>query len=180
MVNRKAAGILACVFLVGIAVTTVAERPKKGTKSPWQYVQQMIGDSLVEIEYYRPGVKGRVVWGDLVPYGELWRAGANDRTVISFEDDVLVNGQPLKAGFYALFILPTKDEWTFVFNKAADGHGLDGYSKDLDVLRIKAKPEAAEHEEWLQIGVTDFKENAANVYVHWEKVRCSFKVELAN
>jgi hypothetical protein len=140
----------------------------------------MIGDSLVEIEYSRPGVKDREVWGGLVPYGEMWRAGANDRTVISFEDDVLVNGQQLKAGFYALFILPTKDEWTFIFNKAADGHGLDGYSKELDVLRVAAKPEAAEHEEWLQIGVTGFEENAATIYVHWEKIRCSFKVELTD
>lgn len=168
----------ALILLLATAMV-YAERPKSGQKSPWQYLQQMIGDSMVEIEYSRPGAKGRTVWGELVPYGELWRAGANDRTVISFEDDVLLNGQPLPAGDYGLFIIPEKEEWTFIFSRAFMGHGVDGYDLKSDVLRVSSKPEAAEHEEWLQIGVTGFTENSATVYVHWEKVRCGLKVELA-
>jgi len=179
MKYQKTTYFTAVALVAAVAFAATAERPKRGQTSPWQYMDQMIGDSLITIEYSRPGVKGREVWGGLVPYGELWRAGANDRTVVSFEDDVLVNGQALKAGDYALFILPEKDQWSFIFNKAVDGHGKDGYSKDLDVLKVTADPQEAMHEEWLQFGVTGFGEKSAVVYVHWEKVRCGFKVELA-
>lgn len=172
------------IFTIAMVLTiatglSLAERPKSGQKSPWHYLQQMIGDSLVEIEYSRPGVKDRPIWGELVPYGELWRAGANERTVIGFEDDVLINGEPLKAGDYALFIVPEKEEWTFIFNRAFIGHGTDGYDAKSNVLKVTAKPQAAEHEEWLQFGVTDFEEDAATVYLHFEKIRCGFRVELA-
>jgi hypothetical protein len=170
--------VTAVSLVFALSVASFAERPKRGQNSPWQYLQQMIGNSLVEVEYSRPGVKGRTVWGELVPYDELWRAGANERTVIAFEDDVLINGAALPAGDYALFILPTKDEWTFIFNRAFIGHGVDGYDEESDVLRVTSTPTAAEHEEWLQFGVTDFAEDSATIYVHWEKVRCGFKVEL--
>ncbi|MFP6584529.1 MAG: DUF2911 domain-containing protein [Candidatus Hydrogenedentota bacterium] len=167
------------VVLCATALSSLAERPKGAQKSPWHYLQQMIGKSLVEIEYSRPGVKGREVWGKLVPYGEVWRAGANERTVISFEHDILINGEALSAGDYALFILPEQDQWIFIFNRAFIGHGSDGYDAKSDVLRVAAKPETAEHEEWMQFGVTDFEENAATVYLHFEKIRCGFRVELA-
>jgi hypothetical protein len=176
----KIATLAATVFAAAVVWTAVAERPESAQRSPWHQFDQMIGPSLVSMEFSRPGVKDRVIWGELVPYGEIWRAGANERTVIEFEDDVLIEGNPLPAGPYGLLVLPEKEEWTFVFSKNFMTHGSDGYSPERDALRVTVNPEAAEHMEWLTYGVTGFEDNAAIVYLHWEKVRAGFRVELAN
>lgn len=178
---RMTISLVAATLLTGSIVwTAVAERPDSAQRSPWHQFQQMIGPSLITMEYSRPGVKDRVIWGELVPYGELWRAGANERTLIEFEDDVLIDGTSLAAGAYGLLVFPEEDQWTFIFNKDFMSHGTENYSEELDVLRVTVKPEAAEHMEWMTFGVTGFEENAATVYLHWEKLRAGFRVELAN
>jgi hypothetical protein len=159
-----------------------AERPDSAQRSPWQHVEQQVGDSFIEMEYSRPGVRGREVYGtDLVPYdGSIWRAGANARTTISFESDVSINGKPLKAGTYAILVIASPDEWTFIFSKNFMAHGADGYTEKNDALRITAKPRAAEHEEFMVFEFTNLTDNSVDINLHWEKIRCGFKVELGD
>ncbi|MEJ2538153.1 MAG: DUF2911 domain-containing protein, partial [Calditrichia bacterium] len=97
--------------------------------SPKASVSQTIGITEVEIHYCRPGVKGRTIWGGLVPYNELWRTGANEATTISFSTDVMINGNNLEKGKYSLFTIPTENEWTVVFNKNAELSGTNGYQE---------------------------------------------------
>ena len=153
--------------------------------SPTASVSQTIGFTDVTISYSRPGVKGRKIWGGLVPYDKVWRAGANEATKITFSKDVAINGKKLAAGSYAFFAIPTKNEWTLIFNKVADTWGAFSYdkNKDQDALKIKVKPVEHEFQEWLEYNFSNMDvqkagtKNAANVNLDWEKLRVSFKVE---
>lgn len=157
------------------SASTLAE-PAKG--SPEAEVFQVIGDSEITITYSRPGVKGRVIWGDLVPYGKIWRAGANDKTAIEFSDDVVIEGEKIPAGIYSFYVLPEEDEWTLILNANWEGHGTD-HDADADVLRFKVTPEDAPHEEWLRYGFDTLENEACTLYLHWEKKKASFRVEIA-
>jgi len=95
----------------------------------------------VKIDYSSPGVKGRKIWGELVPFGEIWRTGANEATTITFSDVVKVNGNELPAGTYGLHTIPGENEWEFIFSKDTKIDGSSNFNKDNEVLRIKAKPE---------------------------------------
>lgn len=176
------------IVMLGVALTlatmvsAMAERPDAAQKSPWQQVEQQVGGSFISIEYSRPAVRERQVWGtDLVPYdGRLWRAGANERTTITFESDVTVNGQALKAGSYGLLVLATEKEWTFIFNKDFMSHGTENYDQANDALRVKATPSAADHAERLAFEFNDVTdEGAVKIELHWEKIRCGFEVKVA-
>jgi hypothetical protein len=144
--------------------------------SPNASISQTIGVTKVEISYSRPHVKGpsrkenRVIWGELVPYDEVWRTGANAVTKISFDGDVMVEGQKLAAGSYGLFTIPGKTEWTIIFNKQSTGFPSD-YAADKDVLRVKVKPEASEMHEQLTIGFPSVDKDAATMTLVWEKLR---------
>jgi len=170
--------VLATLFAFNVA----AERPDGAQPSPWQHIEQQVGDSFIEMEYSRPGVRGREVYGtDLVPYdGRMWRAGANERTSISFETDVTINGNPLKAGTYGVLVLATETEWTFIFNRDFMAHGTEGYDEKLDALRVTAKPQPAEHEEWMVFEFTGLTNDSVQINLHWEKIRCGFEVKLAD
>ncbi len=130
----------------------------------------------MDIVYYSPNVNGRKIWDDLVPYGQVWRAGANDNTTISFNDDVTINGKPLAAGIYGLHLIPGKDEWTIIFSKNHTSWGSFFYKKEEDALRVTAKPEPHEMQEWLDYTFTDRKAASAKVTMSWEKVKVSFTV----
>ncbi len=159
-----------------------AERPKDVQKSVWQHVEQQVGTGFVEIEYSRPAVRGRKVYGtELVPYdGTLWRAGANERTTITFSSDVTINGQALKAGSYGLLVIATEKEWTWIFNKDFMSHGTENYDTKNDVLRVKSAPQAAEHAERLVYEINDVTdEGSAKIELRWEKIRCGFEVKFA-
>ena len=164
-----------------VTFNAVAERPDRAQASPWQRVEQQGGTSFIEMEFSRPGVRGRQVYGtDLVPYdGRVWRAGANARTSITFEDDVTINGKPLKAGTYAILILATEKEWTFIFSKNFMSHGADGYDEKNDALRVTATPQAAEHEEFMVYEFTNLTSDSVQLNLHWEKIRCGVEVKLA-
>lgn len=170
--------------------------------SPKASVSQTIGVTDVTISYHRPGVKGRKIWGDapanapqgeatlddgrnrpadlpIVPYGRLWRTGANDATQFVVTDDVLINGQPLPAGAYSLHTIPGKDEWTIVFNGTANQWGSFNYDASKDLLRVKAKPAAlAENQEWMGFTIDPASDNSAVVKIRWEKVSVPFTVEV--
>ncbi len=148
--------------------------------SPKAAVIQTVGFTDVRIDYSRPGVKGREIWGGLVPYNKVWRAGANEATKITFSADVKINGKTLKAGSYGFFTIPTKDKWTIIFNKVADQWGAFEYNEAEDALRLEVSPEKDDGcwQEWLAYTVTKTSDNTAVVRLEWEKLKIPFTIEV--
>ena len=164
-------------LVAGITIGT-PEPPKDARVSPAASIKQTLGLTDIAVTYSRPGVKGRVIWGKLVPYNEVWRAGANEATTISFGDDVLVNGQKLAAGTYGFFVLPTEKDWTFIFNAEPKQWGAFKYNKDKDVLRIAVTPESIPEQEWLEYSVDPVKSDVGTLSLNWEKLRGSLSVQV--
>jgi len=152
---------------------SIASRP-----SPRGSAMQAIGATEVAIAYSRPRVNARKIWGGLVPYNRVWRAGANEATTITLSSDMLIEGQKLAAGTYSLSAIPTETEWTLIFNKVATQWGSFYYNSEFDALRIKVKPQAAEHQEWLSYNFEVLSPTAAQAILQWEKVKVAFKIEL--
>jgi tetratricopeptide (TPR) repeat protein len=146
--------------------------------SPASSVSLDVGVTTIKIDYHRPGVKGRAIWGGLVPYGQVWRLGANNATALSFNTPVKIAGTEVAAGTYALFALPAADRWTFILNKQADLWGAFQHDPKLDVLRIEAVPAAAPMTEWMQFTLSPAGEGKAEVALSWEKLRVGFIVEV--
>lgn len=143
-------------------------------KSPISTVKQAVGLSEITVEYCRPSKSGRVIFGDLVPYGEVWRTGANASTKITFGEDVKINGQAIKAGTYSLYTIPTKDEWTVIFNKNLTLWGSDGYSEAEDAARIIVKTrKTAETLESFTIAFNNLKPAALNIDLMWDNTKVS-------
>jgi hypothetical protein len=140
--------------------------------SPFAKVWQVVGLTEITVDYSSPGVKGRKIWGGLVPYDQMWRAGANSATKVTFSKDVTFAGKPVPAGSYAFFVIPGKSDWTVILNKKADqaGTGRD-YKQDQDLLRVQLKPKAAPFRERLAYLVTDFTDDKASLDLEWEKLR---------
>jgi pimeloyl-ACP methyl ester carboxylesterase len=164
-------------FLAGKPVYGKRSKEIALRPSPRGESVQQIGATRVAITYGRPQVNKRPIWGQLVPYNRLWRTGANEATYINFDTDVLIEGQKLAAGSYALFTIPTEAEWTITFNRVPNLWGQFYYNPEFDALKVKTKPQAAEHQEWLSYSFEVLSPNAANVIIHWEKVKAAFKVE---
>ena len=153
--------------------------------SPKATVSQTIGFTNITINYSRPGVKARKIWGNLVPYDKVWRTGANEATKITFSSDVLINGKKLLAGTYSFFAIPEEKEWTLIFNKVANQWGAFTYNELRDALRIKVKPVKNNFQEWLEYTFSDMniqssgKTNSAIINLMWDKLKVPFKVEVA-
>jgi hypothetical protein len=150
--------------------------------SPKASVTQTIGITDVVISYSSPGVKGRKIWGGLVPYDKVWRAGANEATKITFSNDVLIEGKKLSAGSYGFFVIPREKEWTIIFNKIADQWGAFEYNESQDALRVNIVPQQGSFHEWLDYVLSDMEanphgKNSAMVNLNWEKVKLPFKIE---
>jgi len=143
--------------------------------SPNSSVMQYVGITKVKITYSSPGVKGRKIWGGLVPYNEVWRTGANEATEMHFSTDVKINGQDLAAGEYSFFTIPGETEWTVIFNSRNDIGGLD-YQEDADVLKLKVKPEAGQFRERMTFLIENNTNDAADIVLHWEKLRLVLKM----
>jgi hypothetical protein len=139
-------------------------------------VMQRIGITDITINYHRPLVKGRQIWGKLVPYGEVWRAGANDNTTITFTDPVTIEGQPLAKGTYGLHMLPGKDAWTVIFSKVHTAWGSFTYGQSQDALRVTVKPQPTEMSEALLYVFDDVKPDSTVATLRWEKLAVSFKI----
>jgi hypothetical protein len=139
-------------------------------------VTQTVGLTDVTITYSRPGVKGRTLWGNLVPYDKVWRTGANEATEISFSDDVTINGQKLGKGTYSLHTVPNPDEWTIIFNSVADQWGSYSYDQTKDALRVKSKAQPAEFREWLTFDFPAVSNDAATVAIRWGGIAVPFTV----
>ena len=133
-------------------------------------VTQRVGLTDISITYSVPMVDGREIWGTVVPYGKVWRAGANENTTISFTDDVTVEGKPLAAGTYGLHMIPEKDQWTIIFSKNATSWGSFSYDQKEDALRVTAQPHASEFREALNYSFDEVKPDATTAVLRWEKI----------
>lgn len=153
------------------------EKEPKVRISPKAETMQTVGNTDIRIIYSRPGVKGRTIWGGLVPYDVVWRAGANEATKFIFSTNVTINGKLLKAGSYSFFTIPGKKEWTIIFNKVANQWGAFEYNEAEDALRIKVKPEKGSNVEWLLYSANKISDTAAIIKLEWEKLKIPFKVE---
>jgi len=169
------------LLAIGLALPLTAQQqqaPQLRTPraSQKQVVTQTVGFTDITITYSRPGVKGRQIFGALVPYDKVWRTGANEATTISFTDDVTINGQPLPKGTYSLHTIPSKDEWTIVFNTTANQWGSFNYDPAKDALRVKAKPQSAPFAEWMTFEFPQVTPDQATVAIHWENLSVPFTV----
>src|SRR5580704_12082955 len=133
-------------------------------------VVQRIGITDITVNYHRPLANGRQIWGKVVPYGQVWRAGANENTTITFTDPVTIEGQPLDKGTYGLHMIPGESQWTVIFSKAASEWGSFSYKQEEDALRVNVKPQTAEAQDALVYDFNDVKANSAVVTMRWEKV----------
>lgn len=200
---KRSCSLLAALCVLCFAAAALAQIP---TPRPSQKasVMQRIGVTDVTITYSRPGVKGRKIWGDplpgqanvkgeatldnqnerpagaaIVPWGHVWRTGANEATMFVVTDDVLINGQKLPAGSYSLHTIPTKDEWTIVFNGTSNQWGSFDYDPAKDTLRVKVKPQWLEtSQEWLSYTFDPVMEDSAQVNIRWEKINVPFTVKV--
>ncbi|MDQ3277237.1 MAG: DUF2911 domain-containing protein [Bacteroidota bacterium] len=146
-----------------------AQQLRTPAPSPTQTVQQDFGISTVQLIYSRPGMRGRKVFGDLVPFGKVWRTGANQATRIKFNDDVNIGGKPLKAGEYAIFTIPNENEWEIIINKGSENWGTV-YKQEDDLLRIKVKPmKLNETVETFTMQFDNVKPTSADLAIMWER-----------
>ena len=203
-VKRSSITVFAALFVLCFAVSASAQvvTPRPSQQAS---VMQRIGATDITITYSRPGVKGRKIWGDplpeqtasvkgeatldnqnvrpknavIVPYGHIWRTGANDATMFVITDEVLINGQKLPGGTYSLHTIPGKDEWTIVFNGTSNQWGSFNYDPAKDTLRVKAKPQwVNENEEWLSFSIDPEADDTARVNLRWEKISVPFTVKV--
>lgn len=159
-----------------VASAQMLELPRP---SPNAKVSQVVGLTEVTVEYSSPAVKGRTIWGALVPWGEVWRAGANAATKITFDKDVTIGTTAVPAGSYALFVIPNKQgPFTVIVNKDWKQSGAFNYKKESDVVRLEVKPQAIPLRERLQYSFADFSNAGGTLVLEWEKVRLAipFKV----
>jgi hypothetical protein len=164
---------ISIVFLFAIIFFKVNAQNSSERVSPPKVETKVINGNRVTINYSSPAVKGRVIWGDLVPYNSVWRTGANEATNIEFEKDVKLNNQIVKAGIYSLFTLPTEDDWTVILNSEAKQWGAFNYNPSKDVIRFEVKP--IKSEEYNESLVFKFEKNQINLY--WENLKLGFPIE---
>ena len=148
---------------------------KKKVLSPHATAMTMIGDAHIHMDYSSPGVRNRIIFGGLLSYDAVWQAGAHNATWLETNKDLVIAGKTLTAGKYGFFIIPSKDEWTVIFNTNWDQHGKDEYDKKDDVLRFKVKPIISEIiTEHLEYKVKKVNNNKGLISFAWEKVSISF------
>jgi tetratricopeptide (TPR) repeat protein len=169
---------LAIAALALATLPASAQQLELPRPSPNAKVSQFIGVTEVTVDYSSPGVKNRKIWGAVVPYDKVWRAGANSATKITFSKDVTVDGKPLAAGSYAFFVIPTASKWTMIFNKDPKNAGIFGYNKADDVLRVDVKPQPAPMRERLVYQFSNFNDAGGSLDLEWEKVRASLPIKV--
>lgn len=146
--------------------------------SPNATVSQTIGTTIFEIGYSRPQVKGRTIYGDLVPYGEVWRTGANEATTFSVSSDVMIEGQSLPAGDYSIYTIPGEESWTVIFNNVAQQWGTQ-YDEGQDALRVEVTPESAPPREMLTFLFEEVTNTSGTCVMHWAGIRVPFEIQVA-
>ena len=169
--------VLLCAAIAALLVSSASAELTLPRVSQKASVMQTVGLTDVTIMYNRPGVKGRVIWGELVPYDKVWRTGANEATTFSVSKPVKINGQALPAGIYSFHTIPGKTSWTLIFNKTAEQWGSYDYDASKDALRIQVTPVTGPHQEWMAFSFSDVATDRATVELAWEKLRIPFKIE---
>jgi len=175
--------LLALLFVVAPVSLTAAparadlELPRP---SPFAKVSQDVGLTTITVDYSSPGVKGRKIWGNVVPFDKMWRTGANQATKVTFSKDVTFVDQPVPAGTYALFTIPGKNgEWTIILNKNADQPGTGtAYKQELDQTRVKLYVRPAPFRERLAFLITDFSDDKASLEMEWDRLRLSIPIKV--
>lgn len=158
------------------ASSAIKDTSKKSIASE---VTRRISDADVTIRYHAPGVRGRVIWGGLVPYDEVWVTGAHSATTLEVTRDFQVGDKHIAAGKYAIFTIPGKEEWTVIINTNWDQHLADEYSDKEDLVKIKVKPQPTQEiAERLKYEIDQTGERAATITISWEKLRLPFPIEL--
>ncbi|PKL84348.1 MAG: hypothetical protein CVV24_00630 [Ignavibacteriae bacterium HGW-Ignavibacteriae-3] len=171
---KKYLVILLAVGLFGTAINAQIEFPRV---SPNAAVSQTVGYTNITVTYCRPSVHERTIWGALVPYGQVWRTGANEATTIQFTTDVVVSGNKVPAGRYSLFTIPTKEEWTIILNKTDKQWGAYNYKQEDDILRFTVKPSEASFNEQLMFSFSNVSNSSAVLVLNWELLQVSFAIE---
>ena len=156
-----------------VSETLMLDLPRQ---SQHAQIVQRIGITDITINYHRPLANGRQIWGKLAPYGQVWRAGANENTTITFTDSVTIEGQPLDKGTYGLHMIPGENQWIVIFSKASSAWGSFSYKQDEDALRVNVKPHSTELHDALAYDFDDLKPDSAVITMRWDKVAVPFKV----
>ena len=146
--------------------------------SPHAKVEQRVGVADVSVDYSSPGVKGRKIWGGLVPIGQPWRTGANAATKLTSSKDFTFAGKKVPAGTYALYTVPGKTDWVVILNSSSENWGTNGYDQKKDVARVTVKPQAVPHRERLTFIFSDTTDDATRLDLEWEKLRVSVPIKL--
>jgi len=146
--------------------------------SPSTHLEQRVGLTDITLDYSRPSVNGRVIFGDLVPFGSHWRAGANQNTKVTFSKPVTIAGTDVAAGTYSLSMIPNKGTWTVILNTKTDMWGVDGYSQEQDVLRVEVTPQAIAPVETMRMSLENITVSNAEIVLDWSDVRIALPVEL--
>jgi hypothetical protein len=163
---------------VALASSASAQQVELPRPSPNAKLSQFLGVTEVSVEYSCPGVKNRKIWGGVVPFDKVWRAGANSPTKVTFGKDVVIDGKPLAAGAYTFLIIPTATKWTLIFNRDPKGAGVFGYNKADDVLRVDVRPQPAPMRERLAYLFANEGDAGGNLELEWEKVRVSLPIKV--
>ncbi|MFH6971482.1 DUF2911 domain-containing protein [Flavobacterium petrolei] len=168
------------VFAIIIANFTIEAQVKTPQSSPKSTIMQEVGLTAVEINYSRPSARGRAVFGNLVPFGKVWRTGANENTTVSFSDDVVIDGKTLKKGKYSLYTVPKIESWEIIFYKTTDNWGNPEEWKEQNVaLRATVKPETLNKSlETFTIGISGLDNNFAFLEIYWENSYAAVKFEV--
>lgn len=166
------------LFVIVFAGSILGQDFRTPRPSPDANVSQYVGVTKITIDYSCPAVKGRTIWGELVPYGKVWRTGANEVTSITFDDAVRINGNELAAGTYGIHTIPNQNEWEIIFSKDTKVDGGSGYDETKDALRIKVTPESNQFTERMTFTFSEMTENSTKVNLLWEKIKVSFSVEV--
>lgn len=167
---------LALALAMPAAPARAQQVPDLPQASPRAGVQQRVGVTDFAVDYASPGVKGRAIWGELVPYGELWRTGANAATTLESSRDFTFGGKPVPAGKYALYTIPAAGDWTVILNTNAAASGTQGYDEKNDVARITAKPQKAPARERLTFLFADTTDDATRLDLEWAELRLSVPI----
>src|SRR5687768_7383074 len=164
--------LAALIFFAADAQTLRTPAP-----SPLQTIKQDVGIGNIELSYSRPGMKGRKIYGDLVPFGKVWRTGANSATTITFGEEVSIGGKKIPAGKYGLLTIPDKNNWTLIISKQLDVTSPAGYKQDMDVVRVEAKPAKLDNTtESFTMQFANVKPSSMDVQILWENTIVSLPV----
>jgi hypothetical protein len=160
------------------ATRLAAEPPAPPRVSPQSTISQVIGVSEITISYSRPSVREGTIWGEAVPFDEVWRTGANEATTVTFSDDVKIEGRELAAGTYGLFTIPGQTKWILAFNRVAEQWGASNYDSTQDALRVEVKPRQALHQQTFQITFPEVGIDTALISLHWGSLEIPFSVQV--